>query len=172
MANNNTNIWSALMNPVADRPGTPIGVRQAVHTTRKVACPTPAAPRRLRKRKSTEHMPEEAVAFAHAKASLEHTDNPWHLSPRMMQILDMLVQGMGPAVIARELELSKSAVSKYTTDIKERMGVDTLPQAVVAWHRHYRVLQPDASVGDKDSTLVANLARATEALRAQRKEPV
>lgn len=124
------------------------------------------APIRPPKRRG-EHMPAESVALAHRDPL-----DPWTalLSPRQHQVLDMLVQGLNPATIARTLGISKSAVSKYCTEIKERLDVQTLHQAVVAWHRHYRVLQPSAEAGNKDNTLIANLARAIEQQRAAKKE--
>lgn len=154
MNNNNTNVWGALMAPIIDRPGTPVGTTSTVHSTKGTPGRAPGCGKHTRKAKEhgAVHMPSELVAQ-------RDNGNPWKLSPRQHQVLDMLVQGMSPTQIAASLGLSKSAVSKYTTEIKDRMEVETLPQAVVAWHRHYRVLQPAAALGDKDNTLIANLAR-------------
>lgn len=157
----NNNMWSALTQPIKDRPGTPSHNAPLAH---KPAAPPVRGPAP----KSKETMPAEDVAKAHTMPGV--VDNPWKLSPRQMQVLDMMVQGMSPTSIARMLDLSKSAVSKYTTEIRERMEVVTNAQAVVAWHRHYRVLQPDRKSVDQDDTLIANLARVTEQLRADRKE--
>jgi len=166
MTKNNSNVWGGLMNPVGDRPGTPVGTRSVVHTPNKV--PSAPLPREPKQGKTHVHMPASEVAAAHQRSP----DDPWTklLSPRQHQVLDMLVQGMSPTQIARTLGLGKSSISKYTTEIKERLGVQTLPQAVVAWHRHYRVLHPDRDAANKDNALIANLARATEAARADRKE--
>jgi DNA-binding CsgD family transcriptional regulator len=139
----NNNVWAALTNPVANRPGVPIAYR-----------PKPI---------TREVMPPELVAQAHERAPTDRMG----LSPRQMQVLDLLVQGLTPTQIAPVLGISLSAVSKYTTGMKERLKVQTLAQAVLAWHRHYRVLHPDPQLGAKDQTLIDNLRRALDAQHAR-----
>lgn len=152
-ATKKNNVWSALTKPIVDRPGMP--APEAVRAAAREA----------------QHMPAHLIALGHTRARADKRDNPCRLPPRQVQVLDLLVQGLTPTEVARELGLSKSMVSKYTSEIRERMGVDTIAQAVLAWHRHYRVLQPDAKSGNKDHALIDNLQRAIDAAqRLKRKQ--
>jgi DNA-binding CsgD family transcriptional regulator len=143
----NNNVWAALTCPMTNRPGDPAGYR-----------PKPSA---------REVMPPELVAQAHSAAPMDRMG----LSPRQMQVLDLLVQGATPTQIAPMLGIGLSAVSKYTTGIKKRLKVQTLAQAVLAWHRHYRVMHPDPQLGNKDQTLINNLRRAIDAQHALDTQP-
>lgn len=97
-----------------------------------------------------------------AKPAPAGTDpNPWKLSPRQLAILDLLVQGMKPGAIALRLALSTKTISCHLTMLKRKMGVPTSAMAVLAWHRHFRVLLPDPASVNRDSTLIANLAKLT-----------
>lgn len=146
----NNNVWSALIRPIVDRPGMP------QPTAAPVEAPLGQA------------MSAELVAQAHAKAAPHDTFAG--LTRRQMEVLDLLVQGLRPGQIADELGLSASAVSKHCGDICERLKVHTRAQAVLAWHRHYRILQPDASLGDKDSVLLENLKKALDESHNSRRQ--
>lgn len=149
------NLWAALATEIHDRPGT------ARHQ-RKRRKGRPQLPVAKSTKAKTRLCESDTVVQAH---NGDNGATPWGLAPRQMQVLDMSVQGMDRTAIAAKLNLSLSTVTQHLTEVRRKIGVDTTAQAVVAWHRHYRVLGPKPAEYDKDNTLIANLQRALQAHR-------
>lgn len=149
------NLWAALTMEIHDRPGT--ARRKSKSRKAKARLPV-AKPAKTKNRLCA----PDTVVQAH---SGDNGSTPWGLAPRQMQVLDMSVQGMDRNAIAAKLNLSLSTVTQHMAEVRRKMDVMTTAQAVVAWHRHYRVLGPKPAEYDKDNTLIANLKRAIDAQR-------
>jgi len=76
---------------------------------------------------------------------LEHTargrDEPslLALTPRELEVLQMVASGMTNAEAARHLELSVHAIKFHLAEIYRRLGVSNRTEAAVAYFRHGKV---------------------------------
>jgi len=76
---------------------------------------------------------------------LEHTargrDEPslLALTPRELEVLQMVASGMTNAEAARHLELSVHAIKFHLAEIYRRLGVSNRTEAAVAYFRHGNV---------------------------------
>lgn len=156
------NPWSLMMKPLRDRPGV---------ARRKEPKPAPCEKQRpvltlVSVRPPEKTMDEGVVKLAHTNMPLD----PWGLTHRQREILDLCVQGMDRAAIAEKLAISLSTTSQHLAEVRLKLDVRTTAQAVVEWHRFYRVVGPRPADFDKDDMLIAKLQRATQALRATKGE--
>lgn len=154
------NPWGLLTKPLYDRPGL---------LRRKEAPPHPRIAMKVIAPLTLVHPsppPDKIKPQLVQQVRDEFPNDPWGLTDRQAQVLDLAVQGMERAEIASQLGISLSTTSQHLAEVRSKMKVDTTPQAVVCWHRYHRVVGPKPADCDKDDLLIANLTRATALLRA------
>ena len=87
---------------------------------------------------------------------------PPHLTPRELEVLALLCEGLSNKLIGRQLNISAGTVKIHVGKILAELGVSSRLQAVVAAHR--RGLVPDA---DPESNEQAPADHATFAPRSR-----
>lgn len=155
----------ALTTPITDRPGTPCDDAPAAAPPRpgrgKAGRPLGAKDRGPRKRRYARRLADLSEALAS-----DILNNPWGLHERPLQVLQLLVKGCKRPEIARRMGIRPKTVSQHLMTVRATMRVQTNTQAVLMWHRHYQPTMPPEY--NKDALLIANLAKATAQLRAQK----
>lgn len=58
------------------------------------------------------------------------------LTPREVEVCELLVQGMGNTGIAARLTLSKKTVDSHVSNIKERVGINNRVLLALWWHEN------------------------------------
>lgn len=148
------NPWSLLSVEIVDRPGD-------AHVP---STPSPTRCHRLLAALETKIIDPTIVQQAHARMP----GNPWGLSRRQLQVLELSVQGCNRKAIAARLNITLSTAAQHLASVRQRMELTTTAQVVIAWHRHYRIVGTPNSGEVADQILIKNLARATAELRAHR----
>lgn len=66
------------------------------------------------------------------------TDIPWPLTPRQIEMLDLLCELGTQKAVARKLGISHKTVESHLGRVRETMGVKTMVPAVLKWDRWRR----------------------------------
>ena len=98
---------------------------------------------------------------------------PVHLSPRQLEVLTLLCEGLPNKLICRKLNIAAGTVKVHISVILRELGVSSRLQAVVAaqrWGLFGKVAgstppQPTGSAPACDSPIVANPSDYTESRR-------
>ena len=116
---------AAVLVPSAPHPGEP---RKPTHEPDELVRGLEAAARG-----ESPLAPKAAQALVAARAAEQ---NDPELTPRELEVLALLADGLPNKLIARRLEISEKTVKAHLTNIFQRIGVTDRTQAALWAHRH------------------------------------